>query len=75
MQLYILRPIRFWSPWYDKAFGFVVRATSESEARKVASEGAGDEGNAVWLDPEKTTCYILNTEGPSEIIIRDFAAA
>ena len=32
-----------WSPWYDKAFGFVVRAETEEEARKLANEEGGDE--------------------------------
>jgi hypothetical protein len=44
MKLWLLRPKEgrsHWEPWYDKAFGFVVRANSETEARKLASGDAG----------------------------------
>jgi len=54
MNIYLLRPIAVadgapwpWSPWYDKAFGFVVRAETEEEARQLADAEAGDENNAV----------------------------
>lgn len=36
MKIWLLRPIDGcdeWNPWYDKAFGFVVRAAREQEAR------------------------------------------
>lgn len=37
MRLWELRPIDKdsgpWEPWYDKAFGFVVRADTEAQAR------------------------------------------
>jgi hypothetical protein len=38
VRLWLLRPVEsgsaFWEPWYDKAFGFVVRAETEEDARK-----------------------------------------
>ena len=38
MRLWILRPIDEaagqWSPWFDKAFGFVMRAETEEAARR-----------------------------------------
>ena len=46
MKLWILRPIEgspYWEPWYDKAFGFVVRAKDEKEARMIAYRDQGDE--------------------------------
>jgi len=50
MKLWLLRPVdglkkndNPWKPWYDKAFGFVVRADTEEEARALAHADAGDE--------------------------------
>src|SRR5688572_16143402 len=66
MSLWILEPIdedsRPWDPWYEKAFGYVVRAMSEERARQFASEQAGDEGmgaNSPWLDPSLSRCQLL----------------
>lgn len=85
MTLYLLRPIKNWTPWYDCAFGFVVRASSEKEARRLAQENGGDESDGwdggkkvdvpAWTDPSLSTCVVLQNDGPSEVIIRDFAAA
>jgi hypothetical protein len=74
----MLRPVEGapeWTPWYDKAFGVIVRADTEEEARDMASECRGDEGKAVWLDESKTTCVELTPDGEKEIIMVDFAAA
>jgi len=49
MKLWLLRPRVLedtfdpWEPWYDKAFGFVVRAETEKDARQMAQERAGIE--------------------------------
>lgn len=92
MRLWLLRPIETpgdnpWEPWYDKAFGFVVRASSEEAARALAHDEAGDENcelrtnplgvvrRSPWLDPHYSTCVPLEGEGPAEIVLRDFAAA
>jgi hypothetical protein len=75
-----------WSPWYDKAFGFVVRAENEEEARKLANEEGGDEtgeiahsvyrtGGNPWLDANFSECVELTEEGDKGVIIRDFASA
>ena len=64
-----------WDPWYDKAFAFVVRAADESEARELASEDCGDEGREVWLDSTITSCDVLDSNGPSHVICRDYASA
>lgn len=71
-----------WVPWYDKAFGFVVRASTESEARTFAARQGGDENpryntteNSPWLDEKMSTCKKLTYEGEAGIVIRDFAAA
>lgn len=78
MKLYILRPTgnpNKWEPWYDKAFGFVVRANNVREARKLAASDAGNEGKMAWLDSKHSSCKELTIKGKCEIIIRDFASA
>jgi hypothetical protein len=72
-----------WKPWYDKAFGFVVRAESENDARALAQAAGGDEvydasfirGVPAWLNPEFSICEELLPEGEAQVILHDFAAA
>ena len=76
-----------WNPWYDKAFGFVVRAKTEAEARELAHSQAGDENRGEfsgtkiantktpWLDDKYSSCSILETTGEPGIVIKDFHAA
>lgn len=74
-----------WDPWYDKAFGFVVRAETEKEARQFIGKEAGDETRNgspgggerpdVWTNPKFSSCVELTAEGDKGIIIRDFASA
>lgn len=51
-RIWLLRPVTSddeagpWDPWYDKAFGFVVRAATEQRARKLAQAAGGDETSA-----------------------------
>lgn len=78
MKLYILTPKKdsgLWEPWYDKAFGFIVRATSPAEARKLAAKYAGDEGENAWLNAANSFCKELTAEGIAEVVLRDFSAA
>ena len=94
MKLYILRPIDEncnspWRPWYDKVFGFVVRAESEEAARKIADKHAGAENTRwanssnkttlesihPWLSSEYSSCDVLTNEGSKGLVIRDFARA
>ena len=84
MKLWILKPISTdegtaWSPWYDKAFGFIVRAETEAMARIIADESAGNENdNAVlpWLDPSQSSCTELTPDGGAEgLVMMDFAQA
>lgn len=73
-----------WEPWYDKSFGFVIRAESEVKARELAMSDAGDEVGRydgddepkdTWLNSEYSTCEVLSEFGDEEIIMRDFASA
>jgi len=97
MKLWILRPIdglaeddNPWEPWYDKIFGFVIRATNEDEARQFAHKNAGEENRGEcgefsqkrvtntatpWLDSKYTTCDELIPEGVPGLIMQDFYAA
>lgn len=76
-----------WDPWYDKAFGFVVRAETEEDARKIADKNAGGENrgefmdrriantNHPWLYAKYSTCEELTADGEAGMILRDFHAA
>jgi hypothetical protein len=72
MKLYLFSD--YWEPWYDKAFGFVVAARDEEQARKLASEQSGGEGADAWLDKKASTCKEVKPS-KAEVIIRDFASA
>ena len=90
MYLFILKPREDlqkddnpWKPWYDKCFGFVVRAENEESAREIAQDNAHDEkrneffgrkeSNTTepWLNPQYSTCTVLELIGPSELILSD----
>jgi hypothetical protein len=79
MRLWFLRPLNDespdWTPWYDKAFRFVVRAESEAKARAIAANECGIEGGEVWLDSEKTVCQGITHEGKQGCIVRHLASA
>ncbi len=75
MHLYLLKPIKPWEPWYDKVFGFVIRAEGEAEARWIASKKHGDEGREVWLDPLQTSCVNLEESLDKGLILRDMRSA
>lgn len=81
MKLYLIKAkeqTKPWEPWYDKAFGFVVRATSERMAREFATENAGDEKRkcpTCWEDPEFSTCEELTAEGVAGLILSDYKSA
>lgn len=93
MKLWLLRPVKGlkesqdpWSPWYDKAFGFVIRAQTEGQARLIANAEGGDEtgpakhyvyrtGGDAWLDAALSTCEELTPTGKTGVVIRDFASA
>jgi hypothetical protein len=94
MKLWLLRPIEElprgdnpWEPWYDKSFGFVVRAPDEQRARELAHSNARDENrgeflgkktadtDAPWLDGKYSTCTELTSLGEEGIIMSDVAMA
>lgn len=77
-------PLHPWRKYeeYWKAHGFVVRAATEEDARKLANDAGGEENEvrrhegqwnmAPWLDAALTTCEELTGEGPAEVILRDY---
>ena len=98
MNLYLLRArtdlprienpaVNPWEPWYDKAFGFVVAARDERDARLVIHEAdggtesdtqPGDEGSGAWTDDRFSTCVCIGTtttDVPRGVILRDFMSA
>ena len=75
-----------WVPWYNKAFGFVIRAKTEKQARKLANDNGGSEtgeishviyrtGGDPWLDPEFSSCEELQSKGKSEVIMKNYKSA
>ena len=51
-----------WDEWFNKVFGFIIRAETEEDARKIADENSGAEngyGTRPWLDASKTVCIEL----------------
>lgn len=61
-----------WEPWYDKRFGLVVRAETEAEARRLASDTDDMSATkAAWLDPALATCVVLTPEGEPGVILED----
>jgi hypothetical protein len=90
MKLWILRPVeesKLWKPWYDKCFGFVVEAATETDAREIAHQNAGDENrgefmkrtlgpkDSAWLSSEHSTCVPLEPKGVAHLVMKDFHAA
>lgn len=94
MKIWLLRPMEGlgkkdnpWEPWYDKAFGFVVRAETEEQAREFAHAGAGDENrgeflstktantNQPWKEAKYSICTELLPDGEAGVVMQDFCAA
>jgi len=84
MKTFILRPRRDldennnpWEPWYNKSFGFIIRAENEKEAREIAQESGGDETNKkrkAWGE-RYSTCVELEAITDKGVIMQDFAKA
>jgi hypothetical protein len=75
-----------WEPPFEKVFGLVVRAKDAATARALAQSQAGHEGlgiyrqlgadeeqvaSEVWLDPEWTSCEVLDGAGVDEVVLVD----
>ena len=62
-----------WEPWYDKSFGFVIRAETEERARSIP--GGVEHFDDAWINPKYSTCIELLPEGYEGIVLEDFHAA
>jgi hypothetical protein len=60
----------------DEATGFVVAATDNTVARKLAAAHAGDEGPTIWQDPAWSSCSQIGVtttrHARSRVVLRDF---
>ena len=71
MKLWLLkRRITAW----DQVAGFVIRATTEADARCRAAANVYGEDMVGWNDPAQSTCTRLTDDGAAGIILRDFRA-
>ncbi len=59
---------------YDENFGFLIRAESKEEARKIASENIQDESADTWLNSDLSTCDVMKWPGEKGILLRSFKA-
>ncbi len=70
--LHVIYPVGSpWNPYHGTAFGFVVRAETEKEARNMCGKESWGEGADPWLDLTLTSCHELTLDGESGLIIRD----
>ncbi len=78
MRLWILRPYHDdegpWASGKACAFGFVVRAESESEARQLVAFWSGDERPEAWTEGMLTSCEPLSHAGEADVVLSDFGA-
>lgn len=60
---------------YDVADGFVIRADTPKQARKLASKECGGEGKEIWLRAKHSICRgIESCSGRHKVILIDFKA-
>ena len=61
---------------YDCAQGYVIRAWTAPQARKLAAGNTGDEPENVWLSKEHSTCDKIGQcfSGDAEVLLCDFHA-
>jgi hypothetical protein len=71
MRLWLLQ--RLLGTRSGEAGGFVVRAESEVYARRHASQSAGKEGPALWLEPAMASCEELTAAGITGVVLQEFA--
>lgn len=59
---------------YDENTGFVVRAGSADEARRIAADAADDEGPQTWLNADLSTCELVDAFGKPRVILDSYNA-
>jgi hypothetical protein len=75
-QLFLLKTKKWQG--YDTFTGFVICATSEADARRIADENSADEGRGFWTDPEQASCEVISYTtcyaGNNPIVLEAFHA-
>ena len=71
MKLWLLKQPNY---DYDENAGFVIRAETETDARRQAAGYSADEGPQTWTDPDYSHCWHLSDDGTPGVILRDFRA-
>ena len=73
-MLYLLR--RTDDIGYDEYVGFIVRASSDKEAREfvIKSKPGSDENDETWRNPAFSTCTEIQASGEEKIILSSFNA-
>jgi hypothetical protein len=79
MALYILLPLNNDEVDYDEYDGYVIRAGSEQAARALAEGHVPQDRYSRlvrdrWLDPTRSSCELLDSEGSAGIILGSFNA-
>lgn len=74
-----------WERWYSTITSFVIRAETEMDARRLATENGRDEveeftivgyiATAAWSDAKYSTCVELVADGDEGVILSDYNAA
>ena len=56
-------------PDYDVAMGFVVRAGTCAQARRLAADNAGGEGKSTWTNARRSSCEVLMPDGELALVV------
>ena len=95
MKIWILRPNQNlpeednpWNPWFDKCFGMIIQAETETSARHIADANGEDEtrdghdnftntniSNHPWLNKRYSTCQELIATEDEKVILKDIQQA
>lgn len=76
LKIWLLKLNEKYCHW-DCNVKHVIRATTESNARRAAAGAARGEDKELWLNPKKSTCKhvkVNNFGGVSAIILTDYQA-
>lgn len=57
---------------YEQVETFVVAAEDEGQARKLAADACGGEGERAWLDDSYSECLVLTATGLPRVVVRNF---
>jgi hypothetical protein len=71
MNFYILENLIAGENEYDITLEIVVRATNEMDARYLAKQVSSYPD---WENPIETSCKLLDSDGPAEVILTDYRA-